>query len=65
METRQADLIVFTLHLGKKIVPAGVTLEDFRIGAGHEGLLPRRCCLIPLRRRSAFQFGARDRAAGL
>jgi DNA-binding response OmpR family regulator len=41
VEFRQAtaDLTVFTLDLKKKIIPAGTTLEDFRIGPGHEGLL--------------------------
>jgi hypothetical protein len=43
MEIRRAieDLTVFTLDLGKTIVPANAKLEDFRIGPGHEGLLPR------------------------
>lgn len=43
MQCRQvtADLTVFTLDLKKKIIPAGATLEDFRVGPGHEGLLPQ------------------------
>ena len=43
MEIRRAieDLSVFTLELGKRTIPTDATLEDFRIGPGHEGLLPR------------------------
>ena len=43
MEIRRAieDLTVFTLELGKCTIPSDATLEDFRIGPGHEGLLPR------------------------
>jgi len=43
MEIRRAieDLTVFTLDLGKKTIPSNAKLEDFRIGPGHEGLLPR------------------------
>jgi CheY-like chemotaxis protein len=36
-----ADLTVFTLDLKKKIIPAGAILEDFRVGSGHEGLMPQ------------------------
>jgi hypothetical protein len=43
VQSRQAiaDLTVFTLDLRKKTIPAGTTLEDFRLGPGHEGLLPQ------------------------
>jgi DNA-binding NtrC family response regulator len=42
VEVRQAtaDLTVFTVDLEKTIVPSGAILEDFRMGPGHEGLLP-------------------------
>jgi DNA-binding response OmpR family regulator len=42
VQSREAitDLTVFTLDLRKKTIPAGTTLEDFRVGPGHEGLLP-------------------------
>jgi hypothetical protein len=29
------------LILKKKTIPAGATLDDFRVGPGHEGLLPQ------------------------
>jgi CheY-like chemotaxis protein len=43
VQSRQATakLTAFTLDLNKKIIPAGATLEGFRIGPGHEGLLPQ------------------------
>lgn len=43
MEIRRTieDLTVFTLELGKRTIPTDATLEDFRIGPGHEGLLPQ------------------------
>lgn len=43
VEVRQAiaDLTVFTLDLKKTVIPAGTIMADFRIGPGHEGLLPQ------------------------
>jgi DNA-binding NtrC family response regulator len=43
LQSRQAtaELTAFTLGLKKKIIPAGVVLEDFRLGPGHEGLQPQ------------------------
>ena len=39
--TRRAirELTAFTLDLQRKTIPATAVLQDFRIGAGHEGLL--------------------------
>ena len=42
-EVRQAvaDLTVFTLDLKKAVIPAATLIDHFRVGPGHEGLLPQ------------------------
>ena len=42
MQTRQAraDLTAYTMELEKVTIPANAILNDFRVGAGHEGLAP-------------------------
>ena len=43
VEVRQAiaDLTVFTLDLKKAVIPAATLIDHFRVGPGHEGLLPQ------------------------
>jgi DNA-binding NtrC family response regulator len=58
MQLRQAtaDLTVFTADLKKKIIPAGSTLEDFRVGPGREGLFPQNLHLVSFRHGGEMLF---------
>lgn len=42
MQIRQAQtaLTAYTMELQKQIIPANAILRDFRVGLGHEGLVP-------------------------
>jgi hypothetical protein len=55
---RQAtrDFTAYTLQLQKKRIPADAILQDFRIGLGHEGPLPRDARVASFRYEGQLHF---------